>query len=58
MTAAKRDKRLSSPTKWDSTTMRIEHNREFTPLGRRIYGEERPSDIIRICTEIKKHYKP
>jgi len=54
MAIARKNKRLSDLSELDMTTIRIEHKRKYTPLGRRIYTEERPSDIIRKCAEIKK----
>ena len=55
MEAAEKDKRFGDSFKGDMTTLRIEHNREDTPLGRRICKKgERPSDIIRKYREAKK----
>ncbi len=57
MKIAKKDKRFSNPLDWDMTTLRTEHNRKYTPLGRRIYGGERPSDIIRKYREAEKELR-
>ncbi len=57
MKAAKKDKRFSNPLRWDMQTLRIEHRRRYTPLGRRIDGGERPSDIIRKYREAEKELK-
>lgn len=54
MKAAEKDKRFGDPSKWDTQTIRIEHRRRYTPLGRRIYEGERPSEIIRKCREAEK----
>lgn len=54
MKAAEKDKRFDDPLEGDMTTLRIEHDRKYTPLGRRIYKGERPSDIIKKCHEAEK----
>ncbi len=57
MEIAGKNKRFSNPLDWDMTTLRIEHDREYTPLGRPIYKGERPSDIIRKCREAEKELR-
>ena len=54
MKIAEKNKRFSDPFRQDMTTLRIEHDRRYTPLGECIYTEERPSDIIRKCREAEK----
>lgn len=56
MKIAKKMGRLGS-LKFDETTLRIDNRRRYTPLGRRIYSGERPSDIIRRCRDAEIEMK-